>query len=330
MALISVFNFQRLFFFTRDTATPEGIAMHKMLFNPYSLYNDNGLDNAMHSAMNTAVERADPYFNDEIKHHLFEKPNPTWNVSAPCGLDLVSLNIQRGRDHGLPAYPEFRKYCHLPPVDTWEQMGAAVDADSLRRMQEIYQAPENVDVYTGGLSEPPMDGGILGPLFTCLIGEQFYRLKFGDSFWFERTVGPQRFTTLQKREIYGTLLSSIICRNSDQVSFTQRYVMKRSGPTNKLEDCDHLDLFDFEPWREKSVNFSRTSMFQPASHVKVIARSPATLLEPQVILNITTAVKNDIEAEETTITTNSSSDAIYFVDTETTTLEPSLNATLTN
>lgn len=121
--------------------------MHRMLFNPYSLYNKNGLDSAMDSAMNTPLEKADPYFNDELKDKLFqrheisEKPkeNSSKQGLKPCGLDLVSLNIQRGRDHGLPSYPDFRKYCKLPSVDTWEEMSKAIDGASLRRMKDIYK-----------------------------------------------------------------------------------------------------------------------------------------------------------------------------------------------
>ena len=119
-----------------------------MLFNPYSLYTKNGLDKALDSAINTPLERADPYFNDELKTKLFIKPeteeeefkNLTYKgrVLRPCGLDLVSLNIQRGRDHGLPSYPEFRKHCKLPPTETWEQMEKAVDQASLQRMKKLY------------------------------------------------------------------------------------------------------------------------------------------------------------------------------------------------
>lgn len=78
--------------------TEESIALHNMLFNPYSLYRPNGLDSAIRSAINNSLEKSDPYFTTELTEKLFAKD------ASPvvCGLDLVSLNIQRGRDHGLP------------------------------------------------------------------------------------------------------------------------------------------------------------------------------------------------------------------------------------
>lgn len=116
--------------------TEESIALHNMLFNPYSLYRPHGLDSAIRSAINNSLEKSDPYFTTELTEKLFAK-----DASAViCGLDLVSLNIQRGRDHGLPAYPEWRKHCRLPRVETWAQFAKAVDPQSYKTIREIYKS----------------------------------------------------------------------------------------------------------------------------------------------------------------------------------------------
>lgn len=39
-----------------------------------------------------------------------------------------------------------------------------------------------------------MEGAIVGPLLSCLVTDQFLRIKKGDSHWYERPVGPQRFS----------------------------------------------------------------------------------------------------------------------------------------
>lgn len=52
----------------------------------------------------------------------------------------------------------------------------------------------DIDMYTGALSEFPIEGGLVGPTITCLISDQFKRLKQGDSFWYETDKQPQAFT----------------------------------------------------------------------------------------------------------------------------------------
>lgn len=125
---------------TADNST-EYIELHKMLFNPYSLWGSGGLDSAIGSAIQTNLAKSDQYFTTELTDKLFENAvnNSTPIKQRTANLDLVSLNIQRGRDHGLPAYYEWRKYCKLPAVDTWDDMKNAVDADSLANMKSIYK-----------------------------------------------------------------------------------------------------------------------------------------------------------------------------------------------
>lgn len=267
-----------LFQATKDNTTKGSIELHRMLFNPYSLWNKSGIDEAIAISVNNPVSRVDRFFTTELTEKLFEN---TAELNVPmCGLDLVSLNIQRGRDHGLPSYPVFRKHCGFPTIKTWKQMEAAIDSDSLESIRNIYDSPDDVDVYTGALSEPPLEGSIFGPLLTCLVSDQFLRLKKGDSFWYERKKGPQAFSPEQLKEIYKTTLSSIICRNTDAVNNTQRYVMQRQNTDENISvDCTELKKFDFSPWKEKirAKNVTSVSFSQSETLIRVLTAVNSTM-----------------------------------------------------
>ena len=54
-------------------------------------------------------------------------------------LDLVALNIQRGRDHGLPGYNEWREYCGLPRLRNFEDLSSVVDPLAARNFSRLYR-----------------------------------------------------------------------------------------------------------------------------------------------------------------------------------------------
>ena len=63
---------------------------------------------------------------------------------------------------------------------------------------------DDIDVFAGGVAETPDDGAAVGPLFSCIIGNQFRDFKDGDRYWYERR-GVEGFSRGKKHLI---LLSS--------------------------------------------------------------------------------------------------------------------------
>ncbi len=66
----------------------------------------------------------DRFIEDDLTNFLFE------NVEGPGeGSDLMARNIQRGRDHGLPPYNDFREFCGLPRACSWDRAPEEIDDD---------------------------------------------------------------------------------------------------------------------------------------------------------------------------------------------------------
>lgn len=63
-----------------------------------------------------------------------------------------------------------------------------------QRFQQHYEHVEDIDLFSGGMSELPLIDGVVGPTFACIIGVQFNHLKFGDRFYFEHANQDGSFT----------------------------------------------------------------------------------------------------------------------------------------
>ena len=68
----------------------------------------------------------------QLTQHLFQDANDTSANVGNFGMDLMALNLQRGRDHGIPPYHEYRKLCGLPAIRNWRQLSQIVAAPEVR------------------------------------------------------------------------------------------------------------------------------------------------------------------------------------------------------
>ena len=98
------------------------------------------------------------------------------------GQDLLAINIQRGRDHGIPGYNAYRKACGLRRLTSWSTRPTEVEEEYWEKLKEVYETVDDIDLYVGGVGETSVRGGVVGPTFACLIADQVQQ-KFILIFW---------------------------------------------------------------------------------------------------------------------------------------------------
>jgi peroxidase len=175
------------------------VALSEAFFNP-PLLTANGIDPILKYLASDPSSELDGTIVNSVRNFLFGPP-------GSGGLDLASLNIQRGRDHGLADYNTIRASYGLPRVTDFAQITSdAVVQDKLR---SLYGSVDNIDAWVGALAEDHVAGGSTGPLIRAVLTDQFARLRDGDRFWYQRT-----FSGSALRELEGTTLADVVRRNS--------------------------------------------------------------------------------------------------------------------
>ncbi|XP_043274789.1 uncharacterized protein [Venturia canescens] len=228
------------------------VELHRMLFNPYSLYKKGGMDSSLTTVTSNTIQKTTTHVTSQLTRHLFE--DPLANATVPCGLDLVSLNIQRGRDHGLPGYIVWRQFCGLSEIKTFEDLRGELDDDALNEISKLYDQVDDIDLYTGALAEIKGSDGLIGPTFKCLIGDQFSRILKGDQFWYETPGNPQSFTEDQLKEIRKTSLAKLICDCSDEIYYIQPEVMRSVSTKNPMVSCEDLPSLNLSFWKDPQLS----------------------------------------------------------------------------
>jgi peroxidase len=207
-------------------------------FNPDQFRLSMGTDPILRGLISENPLRLDSFINDVLLNRLFERAQQ----KIP-GMDLAALNIQRGRDHGLPPLPVFAEFCRRKfpflPRSAFEQ-----EIDTVRFLQ-LHGSLNDVDPWMGGIAETRLPGSFIGPTFACIFGITFDNVRNGDRFWYEN---PQTFTQRQLREIQKGSVARVICDNSDNINRVQPDAFLSNQTRIPCREIPSLDL---NAWREK-------------------------------------------------------------------------------
>ncbi|XP_065587748.1 eosinophil peroxidase-like [Cyrtonyx montezumae] len=224
------------------------LQLSKTFFGVWHIVKGGGIDPFLRNLMASQAKlmTQDQMMVDELRDHFSEQ-------IERIGLDLAALNMQRGRDHGLPGYISWRKFCGLPQPCDVKSLGQVLKNGHLaKKFVQLYGTPRNIDIWVGALAEPFVDGGRVGPLMACLIGTQFRNTRDGDRFWWEnRGV----FTAKQRSSLAKISLSRIICDNT-HISKVSRNIFRANRYPDSFVSCSKIPKLDLRAWKSKRMEES--------------------------------------------------------------------------
>jgi hypothetical protein len=182
---------------------PQGhLELKDAFFNPARITREGGIDPVLRGLASQQMEEVDTKVVDDLRSFLFGPP-------GSGGLDLAALNIQRGRDHGLPDYNTMRVAFGLEPARSFTDITS--DPVVAGKLRSLYGSMHNIDSWVGALAEDRVEGASVGELLFAAIKQQFENLRDGDRFWYEN---DPAFTEHDLRVLNNTTLTDIIRRNT--------------------------------------------------------------------------------------------------------------------
>lgn len=176
------------------------LSLREAFFAPDTV-SEAGIDPILRGFAAQTAQALDPMVIDDVRNFLFGQP-------GMGGFDLAALNIQRGRDHGLPSYNDSREALGLPRIDSFDD--PIWQGDFGQKLAMVYDSPDEVDLWVGGLAEQHNGDSLIGETMNTLLAQQFHDLRAGDRFWYENQFSGQDLHYLNNLS-----LSDVIKRNTD-------------------------------------------------------------------------------------------------------------------
>ena len=234
-------------------------------WNPQVTIRDTNIHPFFLGMASQRVEREDTIITPDLRGKVF----------GPLDFsrrDLMAINMQRARDHGLPDFNSARMAYGLPPVISFEDLnplyGIMDDVTrSIENLREVYNNDiSKCDIWACALAETVPSGfdeylpeGIPagpGELFSEVLFDQFMRIRHGDRFWYENyeangILTEEEFSLISNLTMKKLLMLVTPIRDEDlsddPFRFTDRTVCPQPYQLSELymDDCTSLKGFDY-------------------------------------------------------------------------------------
>ncbi|MCO6047141.1 peroxidase [Aeoliella sp. ICT_H6.2] len=232
------------------------LPLRNAFYNPTLIDGDPGLiDGLLRGAAAQRAEEIDTLMVDDLRTSLFGPP-------GAGGMDLAAINIQRGRDAGLPDYLDLRRNHGQPSLSNFA--GITHDTELAAALADLYSNNIlNVDAWVGGLAEDHVPGASVGNFFKAVIDSQFARLRDGDRFFYTGDVAGLYQDGALAPDIAAIVdldtltLADVIQSNTDvtglqdNVFYVPGFVELNEGDFN---NDGKVDLADYTTWRNHLGN----------------------------------------------------------------------------
>lgn len=228
---------------------PQGnVLLRDAYFNPNIIVETGSID-PFFIGMGTQVEQDfDCKMIHDLRNFLFGAP-------GAGGMDLASINIQRGRERGLADYNTIRQSLGMPKLVNFSELSN--DPWFNQIFQTVYQDINDVDPWVGFLAESHMDDALFGETVMNIMFKQFKALRDGDRFYFENDAA---FTEEEVSNIKKITLKDIIMRNTGvRVMQDNVFLMvphQITGISNKEESTIELAVYPNPVTNNLFVNMS--------------------------------------------------------------------------
>ena len=211
------------------------VSLQNSFFVP-TFFQTNSIDSVIAGLASQNAQEVDTLVIDDVRNFLFGAP-------GSGGFDLASLNIQRGRDHGLSDINSTRLALGMTGYANFLDLTGG-DHELAIAFETVYGVDgiNDVDLWIGGLAEAHVGGGLVGETFNAILADQFERSRDGDRFFYEFDI--EDLTMLDSR-FESTSLSDIILRNTE-IKSIQSNVFLTTDAGTLLGDCDGDGVVNFK------------------------------------------------------------------------------------